>query len=304
MITIDLRGGLGNQLFQICTLISYSYNNNLPYFIEDKDVLRDNKKLEYWNTIFKYLKDISTFKKLTNEKQILLKENGFHYTPLQLPLPDESEEIHKLFGYYQSYKYFDMNKDYLFNLINLETIKNEVKLKMVSSNIEIDYSNTVSLHFRVGDYANLQAYHPLMPIQYYIKALETLIEDTGKNDWNVLCFCEKDDIMYVNEQINMIKSSSSILDNLQFISFIPFISFIISTYSNDSTFVIDDWEEMIIMSLCHHNIIANSTFSWWAAYMNQCNDTLVYYPEKWFGYRIGNVKMDDLFPEKWKKICF
>uniref|UniRef100_A0A6C0F0C6 Alpha-1,2-fucosyltransferase n=1 Tax=viral metagenome TaxID=1070528 RepID=A0A6C0F0C6_9ZZZZ len=302
MITIDIRGGLGNQLFQIFTLISYSYNNNLPYFFEDKDVLRDNKKLDYWNTIFKYLKDISTFKKLTNEKQILLKEAEFHYTPLQLPLPDESKEIHKLFGYYQSYKYFDMNKDYLFNLLNLETIKNEVKLKMLSSNIEIDYSNTVSLHFRVGDYAKLQEYHPLMPIQYYIKALETLIEDTGKNDWNVLYFFEKGDILYVNEQINMIKSNSRILDELLFIPF--------TENNNDSTIIIDDWEEMIIMSLCHHNIIANSTFSWWAAYMNKCkyncdsNDTLIYYPAKWFGYRIGNVKMDDLFQEKWKKICF
>tara|TARA_B100001173_G_C15750714_1_gene446730 strand:+ start:302 stop:553 length:252 start_codon:yes stop_codon:yes gene_type:complete len=64
-----------------------------------------------------------------------------------------------------------------------------------------------------------------------------------------------------------------------------------------------DWEQMIAMSLCQHNIIANSTFSWWGAYFNQGNNN-VYYPSKWFGPGKGsfNEELNDLFPNKWISI--
>ena len=62
---------------------------------------------------------------------------------------------------------------------------------------------------------------------------------------------------------------------------------------------------MLTMSLCQHHIIANSTFSWWGAYFGYAlvnNNKLVYYPSIWFGSGLGDKKMDDLFPEGWKKI--
>jgi hypothetical protein len=68
----------------------------------------------------------------------------------------------------------------------------------------------------------------------------------------------------------------------------------------DST--IPDWKQMLMMSCCHHNIIANSTFSWWGAYFNRNPDKIVCYPNKWFGPALANKTTDDLFPPEWRKI--
>tara|TARA_Y100000817_G_C16715232_1_gene481137 strand:+ start:518 stop:844 length:327 start_codon:yes stop_codon:yes gene_type:complete len=65
---------------------------------------------------------------------------------------------------------------------------------------------------------------------------------------------------------------------------------------------LEDWEQMLAMSLCDHNIIANSTFSWWGAYLNDNADKIVCYPESWFGPALPNHDTKDLFPKEWVKI--
>jgi hypothetical protein len=100
-----------------------------------------------------------------------------------------------------------------------------------------------------------------------------------------LYFCEEEDVEDVNETITKLKSD------------FPTLNFIRA--SND----LSDWEQMILMSSCLDNIIANSSFSWWAAYLNMNPYKIVCYPATWFGEVAGHDTRD-LCPMDWNKITF
>jgi len=261
MITIEIMGGLGNQLFQIFCLISYSLKYKKPFYFEIKKQVRTDRPF-YWDNL---LESLRPFLKPAINLPIHNVPH-YHYSPIPY-----IEEPFKLFGYFQSYKYFKEHEDSIIRLLKIRETQKLFK------------ANSISLHFRIGDYKNSQENHPLLPIEYYIKALEQLIKDTGKDNWNIIYFFEKKDITLVNKHIDILKKSYTKL------TFEPI----------DNTLC--DWEQMIKMSVCEHNIIANSTFSWWGAYLNPYKPK-VYYPKVWFGPALGDKKMDDLFPPSWTVI--
>jgi len=266
MLTVEVMGGLGNQLFQIFTMIGYSLRHNIPYYIERGIPSRHDRPF-YWDSLL-----ITLSSKLRDKRPIrVLSESTFHYKEI----PYMTQHF-KLYGYFQSYKYFnDQQQD----IIQLLDIQNH-KLKMSQPND----NNNVSLHFRIGDYANIQHHHPIMVTEYYIRCLKCLVDDTGRDNWNILYFYEENNKDIVTQKIETIKQS---FPNLTFEA-------ISSHYK--------DYEQMLIMSNCQHNIIANSTFSWWGAYFNTNPEHKTYYPSKWFGPAQGNKKIDDLFPPDWVKI--
>jgi hypothetical protein len=198
MLTINLQGGLGNQLFQIVTLIAHSIKYKTNYLLEHKKSLPGQYVVRdvYWDNLFSMLKDKLVDKQQNNNLLLcnnLYNEPYFHYK--EIP---EFKSNTLLNGYFQSYKYFDNNKNEIFNLLKF----NEMKEKLNKYKID----NMISLHFRVGDYTKLQAYHPLMIVDYYITALNCIVKKTNKNDWQVMYFCEEQDKMYVDEKINIIKN--------------------------------------------------------------------------------------------------
>ena len=275
-ITINILGGLGNQLFQIFTLLSYCKDNNKIFYFQNKST-DCNRKKTYFNNLLpvlsNYLEDIPFFEKCYNENKCCLFNN----------IPNFYNNI-ILNGYFQSYKYFNSNKEYLLNLLQI----NNIKKKYI---FNYDYKNIISIHFRLGDYLNNQSNHPVLYIDYYINSLHKLIIDTNKDNWNVLYFYELENYDLIQSKINILKTQFT---NLNFISI-------------DTKF--DDWEQLIIMSLCTHNIIANSTFSWFAAYFNTNNNKLIYYPDIWFGididtnnYSNNELYVKDLFMDEWIKI--
>jgi len=293
-VTIQISGGLGNQLFEIFTLLGYALHQKCPYFLETKN-MRGSRKTVYWNNFFQSLKPVleqprmirdgiwsiqkrlNRFITIPPARQRVFHEAHYHYTPI--PCFVGWGDV-KMVGYFQSYKYFDKYKLDIFRLLELESRKNEIIQKT-----SYNYDNTVSLHFRIGDYKQQKDYHPLMPIEYYRCALSQLTKDTEKDSWNVLYFCEEEDRDIVSHKIRTLKK------------LFPSMNF------EKINRELEDWEEMLAMSLCCHHVIANSTFSWWGAYLNSSNIKRVYYPSIWFGPKYKDLNTKDLFPESWHRTC-
>jgi hypothetical protein len=271
MITCDLMGGLGNQLFQIFTTISYAIKHKQSFsFLYKKDL---GNRPTYWNN---FLASLRSFLINIKPELFTINEKGFHYEELSEP----SQDTHTcLYGYFQSYKYFEQHKNTLFRLIRLDEQKNTIKNKYAHN-----YDNLVSMHFRLGDYKELQHYHPLMKYEYYRNSIQHISTSTNNEKLKILYFCEKVDDNDVQLIINQLQE--------QF----PESRFVKIDHG------IVDWEQLLLMSLCHHNIIANSTFSWWGAYFNSHEDKIVCYPDIWFGPAMPHKNLNDLFCEMWTKI--
>ena len=280
MITCNLMGGLGNQLFQIFTTISCAINTRRKFVFLDTETLGGGQTIvrsTYWNNFLSKLKIFTT---KTLPQMLLIKEANFRYNPLNLFI-DQGKDI-CIYGYFQSYKYFDNNFEFICRLIAMDEIKKNV---IKNANSSEDYlNNTISLHFRIGDYKKIQHYHPIMTLEYYTNALSLIKNKSNKTESkDVLYFCEEEDILDVSEIINKLKNK--------------FTDF---TFTKASS-TLSDWEQMVLMSCCKDNIIANSSFSWWGAHFNTNPDKIVCYPAVWFGEAVGHDTRD-LCPPGWNKI--
>lgn len=272
MITGYLMGGLGNQLFQIFAIIAYAFENNTIFFFpEHKLIPSDYRKKMYWDN---FLYPLKKHTKNTEFNIPLFRENGFHWTPLPLHY---GKSHFKIFGYFQSYKYFESQYIKIIELLQLREQQDLIKQ-------DFNTSKSISIHFRIGDflYPRFKNAHPRMPLSYYKNALNNIIKKTDNN--NVIYFCELDDNILVQKNIIMLKKE------------FPNVTF---TKAPDD---LDDWQQLLLMSCCEHNIIANSSFSWWGAYFNGNEKKIVCYPNHWFGEQLRYHNTKDLFPPNWTKI--
>ena len=282
MITCNLMGGLGNQLFQIFTTISHAINIKTRFVFIDVEKLGGGQTIvrpTYWDN---FLIRLKPFTSKAFPKMILVKEDDFRYNDLNLYKHKNQGQNICLYGYFQSHKYFIENFYNICKMIGLEDIKKTVISK--SGFTQDVLNDTVSLHFRLGDYKKIQHYHPIMTLEYYKKSLGLLLLKEP-NRRNILYFCEEEDVEDVNKTIANLKTN------------FPTLNFIRA--SNDFS----DWEQMILMSCCRDNIIANSSFSWWGAHLNMNPYKIVCYPATWFGEVAGH-DTKDLCPMEWNKITF
>jgi hypothetical protein len=277
-------GGLGNQLFQIFTTIAYGIRYSKKIIFSYTPTLTGGTiRSTYWEDFLQSLKPFTTFNPkhgFTNEMLLefpQFRENGFEFNDI----PQFNNPQVMLFGYYQSYKYFENEKDSIFSLIRLR--KQQENIKEEFPVLDTDIIHQISMHFRLGDYKHIQECHPLMPYEYYEKSLETILQQRKQDKYIVFYFCQMEDNEVVSTIIQKLKSRFTNIDFMKM---------------DDS---IEDWKQLLIMSCCNDNIIANSTFSWWGAYFNDKNDKIVCYPSLWFGPRMPNNTVD-LFPPSWTKI--
>ena len=183
-ISVYIMGGLGNQLFQIFTVISISIEQNIQMVFPYSEFSHSMTKRDtYWNNLLSNLLQFTTKKSKLSIQDInnffVLREKQHSFVSIPKILNNTM-----LFGYFQSYKYFNNNKKQIIELLDIENIKNKL-------NNKYDYYDTVSLHFRLGDYKDLQQHHPILPIDYYIKSLKQLIEDTKKMIGKYYIFMKK-----------------------------------------------------------------------------------------------------------------
>ena len=282
MISVYIQGGLGNQLFQVFALMSYCFDNDkkfvIPGYKLDPVSKEGSPRPTYWDSLLKGLKPYVD-SQLKSERRYT--EPHFHYRALP-DIKNQSDDIEfELFGYFQSPKYFHDNFDKINKIVQITNARKETIQRY-----KIMYFDkpTISMHFRHGDFKNIQDFHPILPFMYYKNALKKIVEETKSEEYRVLYFCEKGDIKRVSDYIRFIKKD---FPKMRFVK---------------GDLEAEDWAQMLLMSGCEHNIIANSSFSWWSAYLNQNKKKVVCYPDKWFGPAMGNKIMGDLFPANWNRV--
>lgn len=287
-------GGLGNQMFQYAAgkALALTHNTNirldLSWFdrITESDTVRTyalacflfpdsifispeefkkDKLILFPSRINKLIKKVCP----SYQKRLIL-EKYFHYDPFFFGSPSNAY----IEGYWQSFRYFEQFSNTIRNDLRFQTPMS-VENQNVSSSILA--TESVSLHIRRGDYVtNTQAnsFHGVSTLEYYNTSIK-YIYDHVKNPY---FFIFSDDIEWVKQNLS-----------------IPFPTIYVNHNHNQMAF-----EDMRLMSLCKHNIIANSTFSWWGAWLNNNSNKIVIAPKIWF--QDSTINTSDLIPDTWLRI--
>ena len=286
MIIVKLNRGLGNQLFQYAMgkSLARQYNRSLfldirefskvvptittrsfelsELSIKDLNVIGSNHLFSFFSLI------LSQFSRKARS-YFFIEEQQFHFSEL----PRLNPFFIHLTGYWQSYKYFESIRDelsFIFKPHHLDNYSNDL-IDHVQKN------NSLSLHIRRGDYVtNIHAniFHGLCDLDYYYKSINY-----------IRC----------NKQVDLICIFSDDIDWVKQNLFIEGVEIIYV-----SEFVIDHIQEFEIMKQCQHNIIANSSFSWWAAFLNSNPEKIVIAPKKWFNDE--SINTSDLCPQEWIRL--
>jgi len=265
MIDLGYNGRLGNQLFQYAMLYSLSkLTGRNIILIKNKNHTDEFKEnhLKYFNIKYLFLKDKINF---TNFNEI-----NFEYEQNYInDILTSHSNIININGFFQSFKYFSQYENDLKNIYTLKTEYDIVQnlYKQITKNTTLE---TVAIHVRHGDYIKYPNYHFILPIDYYKKALDIL-----DNKFYIIC---SDNIEWCKKEFNFIH-----INNVY--------------YSREKYYI-----DLILMSLCNHNIIANSSFSWWSAYLNKNPNKIVISPKKWFSQDGPKYNIEDIIPASWIKI--
>ncbi|MEI8232356.1 MAG: alpha-1,2-fucosyltransferase [bacterium] len=294
MIITQLSGGLGNQMFQYALgrVLSLKNDNDLVF---DLSAYTDQKNCD---TPRKYELDIFGIEPIEcthvekvrygDENPLIEAVNRACKTHLDSSAPtlvkERGHQFHKellqlrgsqyLRGFWQSEKYF---VDYRDQILHDFTFKHKVSQKTGQLLLQIKSSDSVAVHIRRGDYVTSKAansYHGTCSPTYYLSASKVM----GKHVAHPTFYIFSDDPDWCRDNIKL---------NGNFI-------YVSHNHGQQS------WEDMLLISRCQHQIIANSSFSWWGAWLNTNPDKIVIAPKKWVNDK--NLDTSDLLPGTWIKL--
>lgn len=287
MIICRLQGGLGNQLFQYAAGRALALQHGVPLLLDLQsykfDTLRNyelepfkiepiliNKKI-IWPKFLVGMKN-----KLQQKLPCLLpkgyyREPHFYYDINFERLPNQTY----LSGYWQSERYFKLIRPQLLQELQLANPAKGQNLYFLN---QIKKTQSVSLHIRRGDYvANEQANqaHGTCSLDYYYQAITFVSQQVDKPHFYIF----SDDHGWARANLKIEHSVTYV-------------------EVNDAA---HGAEDLRLMSHCQHHIIANSSFSWWGAWLNPYEEKIIVAPKQWFKDPVLQAQAQDLVPPHWIK---
>ena len=288
MKIVNIKGGLGNQMFQYafacklkkvrpeeCILFDlkdykgyklnkyelksvFSIDLKTPSFVQLISMTSPFSSNKLYGKVFRKL-----FKTLGLRKKEIVEKGHFYYHPDLLQIKGDAYYD----GYWSNVKYFEDIRDQL--LMDFSFRKKIGEKALLTLN-QIKSTNSVGLHVRRGDYLLFDIYKGICNIDYYKKAIDYI----KKHVENPYFYVFSNDLAWCKENLSPYLEKYTLVDG------------------NTGP---DNYIDMQLMMNCKHNIIANSTFSWWGAWLNQNENKIVVSPEKWLNdENVGRIQ-----PEEW-----
>ena len=250
MITAKLCGGLGGRMFQIATAYALALDNddNCAFNLNMGSIAQGIHPAIYRDNIFRKIKDLPD----NWDWGTYYQERRYNYDPIPY------QKNLTIGGYYGSEKYFNHRKKEIIDLFGYG--------KLFKASLRLDFTDSVSLHVRRGDYLINASY--VCPESYYKNALRLIDKET-----------KIDNIYIVSDDIPWCKKTFKD-SRIEFFEGVP------------------DYIDFYIQTLCSHNIISNSTFSRMATFLNENEGKIVIAPAVWFGGSMANEALD-VFDNNW-----
>lgn len=263
MITCTLQGGLANVMFQIAAMKSFAKDHNTEVsFPNFSSQLDMINKDTHHNPKVNYAFEYATiFKNLNLRQDAIPTSRSIGIPFMYTQIPFEKNANYT--GFFQCEKFFAHNREMILEMYEpSDSIKNYLK--------KYDHlftGTTCGIHVRRGDYLKLQHVHSVQGIEYFNKGIEAI----GPVDKYVVV---SDDIEWC--KANFTGEKFVFIENER------------------------DYVDLFLMSMCDHQIISNSSFSWWAAWLNKNPNKKVVGPLRWFNEQ--SIASQDILPESWIKI--
>ncbi|HEY5468888.1 MAG TPA: alpha-1,2-fucosyltransferase [Bacteroidales bacterium] len=301
MIIVMLQGGMGNQMFQYAAGRALAIRNNtflkidlsfikngvlggnvdyrnygLNNFCIIEDIISEEELNHFIkrSRLFSKLK-ISWLNRKTGYRFPLSKmvsQKGHGYDPEFMKLSNNSY----LIGYWQNVKYFAGSEEIIKQDFMFKNLPNQSNTALLS---KIMNCESVAIHIRRGDFKNL----PVLGTtdkEYYLRAINYLVKKLSKP----VLFFFSDEMKWVKENFNTISSANFIY------------------YSDINTSSGSEADDLRLMSNCKHNIIGNSTFGWWGAWLNSNPDKIIIAPEKLFADPAIDNQLQGMIPDNWVRL--
>jgi len=286
MKIVAIKGGLGNQLFQ------YALGRYLSVNLKEEIKIDNGVNSNRQDTYRKYtLDNFNITLPLATKEEV--KKNKYRFGLVSKIWRGVKAKIFRIYnigfqpnilktkekyleGFWQSPKYSDQIRDILLKEFTLKNPLSSFAKTWQDKILKSD--NSISIHIRRGDYIQnkkTNKFHGSCDEEYYKNALELITKKINKENAELFIF--SDDIDWAKENLHFNFPTNFVSDN-----------------------IIPDYEEMYLMSLCKNNIIANSSFSWWGAWLNQNSAKMIVAPKQWTTNRTANEL--GVLPKTWQQI--